>query len=304
MGVPHSAGSFGDLVDKRVTKIFYDQYKQLPSKKGDLFSIMKSSDQYEIWSEVGALPEFEQFTGQVGYKDQSQGYDVQATHLQFASGIQIERELYDDDRHHIWQRRPAALANAAYVTQETHAARLFNMAFSNDTMFYTNSENVALCSDSHTTTTGVSTATGFDNRLTSPLSATALAAARIQMVQFRDDQANRIAIMPDTIWVPNNLYDVAYEVTESMGKPATGDNDANVHYGKYQVKEWNYMSDTNDWFLCDMKLAKDWVIWWDRVPLEFAFAEEMDNIVAKWRAYMRYSLAYYNWRWILGFQVA
>lgn len=304
MPIPYTAGSFADLVDKRVTKIFYDQYKQLPSKKGDLFTVMKSTDQYETWSEVGDLPEFEQFNGQVTYKDQTQGYETTVTHLQFASGIQIERELYDDDRHHIWQRRPVALANAAHYTQETHAARLLTMAFSNDTLFYSRSENLPLCSDSHTSASGFSTSSGYDNRLTSPLSATALAAARIQMVQFRSDNGNRINVQPDTIWIPNNLYDIAYEVTESMGKPGSANNDANVSYGKYKVQEWNYLSDPNDWFLADMKMAKEFVIWWDRVPLEFAFAEEIDNIVAKWRAYMRYSFGWYNWRWILGNQVS
>ena len=30
MPVPHATGSFGDLIDKRVTKLFHDEVKQLP----------------------------------------------------------------------------------------------------------------------------------------------------------------------------------------------------------------------------------------------------------------------------------
>ena len=303
MPSPMVSGSFADLIDKRVTKLFYDEYKQLPSRKGDLYSVEKSNDSFERWSEVGQIGNFTAFTGTVGYQSQSQGYDTTATHLEWANGIQIERKLYDDDRHGMWERKPTSLANSANRTIETHAATLLNNAFSVDTTFYNNTENVALCSNSHTTTSGASTSAGFDNLTTAALSATALAAARIQMVGFRGDQAERISVMPDSLWIPPDLYDVAYEITESMGKPDVATNDKNVHYGKYKVYEWNYMTDTNNWFMCDSRQQKQWVVWFDRVPREFAFAEELDTLVAKWRAYMRYSMAWFNWRWVCGSQV-
>ena len=303
MPSPMVSGSFADLIDKRVTKLFYDEYKQLPSRKGDLYSVEKSNDSFERWSEVGQIGNFTSFTGTVGYQSQSQGYDTTATHLEWANGIQIERKLYDDDRHGMWERKPTSLANSANRTIETHAATLLNNAFSVDTTFYNNTENVALCSNSHTTTSGASTSAGFDNMTVAALSATALAASRIQMVGYRGDQAERISVMPDSLWIPPDLYDVAYEITESMGKPDVATNDKNVHYGKYKVYEWNYLTDTNNWFMCDSRQQKQWVVWFDRVPLEFAFAEELDTLVAKWRAYMRYSMAWFNWRWVLGAQV-
>jgi phage major head subunit gpT-like protein len=304
MANPMTSGSFADLIDKRVTKLFYDEYKQLPSRLGDLYAMEKSSDSFERWSEVGTLADFAEFQGTVTYQQQSQGYDTIATHIEFANGIQIERKLYDDDRHGIWERRPVALANSASRTREKHGARILNNAFSVDSYFYNNTEGVALCSDSHTTTSGASTAVGFDNKGTAALSAVALAAARVQFVNLRGDQAERISLMPDELWIPPNLYDIAYEITESQGKPDTANNNANVHFGKYKVYEWNYLTDTNDFFLCDSRMRKQWLVWFDRTPLEFAFAEELDNLVAKWRAYMRYSFAWFNWRWIVGNQVS
>ena len=304
MANPMTSGSFADLIDKRVTKLFFDEYKQLPSRKAELFSVEKSNDAYEKVSEVGTVGNFTAFTGTVTYQSQNQGYDTLATHVEFANGIQIERKLYDDDRHGVWERRPVALAQSAQRSVEIDAATLLNNAFSVDTTFYSNTENVALCSDSHTTTSGASTSTGFDNKTTAALSATSLAAARVQMVNFRGDQAERISVMPDSLWIPPDLYDVAYEITESMGKPDTANNNRNVHYGKYDIKEWNFLTDTNNWFLTDSRMQKQWVVWYDRVPLEFAFAEELDNLVAKWRAYMRYSYLWANWRWILGASVS
>lgn len=304
MAVPMISTGFGDLVDRRITKIFYDEYDQLPDVVPILFGMDNSSDQYETVSAVGALQDFSQFTGQVEYQDQNQGYDVTATHIEFASGIQIERALYDDDRHGIWESRPVDLAQAANRTRQKHAARIFVNASSVDTFFYRNSENVALVSDSHTTTSGASTAAGFDNMATTAFSAAALLAAVIQAKGFRDDQANRISVNMDELWIPVDLYGSAFEVIESFGKTAGANNERNVHYGGYKIMPseggWNYMSDATDWFLCDSKGRKKNLTWFDRVPLEFAQAEDIDTLVAKWRAYMRYSYMHRDWRWIMG----
>ena len=303
MPVPHVATAFGDLLDKRVTKIFYDTYDQLPSLIPTMYSMETSSDETERWSSVGALPQFTEFTGSVSYSSQAQGYDTTATHLEWANGIQIERKLYDDDRHGIWERRPSGLAISANRTREVHGARMFNLGFSVDTRFANNSEAVALFSNSHTTTSGASTATGFDNLVTSAMSATALAAARIQFRGFRDDQAERINVMPSMLLYPPDLYDIAYEIVESSGKPGVATNDKNVHMGKFRLVEWNYLTDTNNWFMIDESAMKEYVVWFERIPLEFAFAEEIDTIIAKWRAYMRYSMGWFDWRWGMGAQV-
>lgn len=308
MPVPHSSGNFGDLLDRRITKLFYDELEQLPDLVGTVFQIAKSNDAYEVSSETGALDDFSEFTGTVSYGSQNQGYDVRMTPLEFTKGIQIERKLYDDDRHNIWQSRPKELANAANRTRQKDAARLFNNAFSVDTKFYSHSEGVALCSDSHTTTSGASTATGFDNLVTSALSAVSFSAARIQMQGFLDDIGNRYYSMPNELWIPIDLFEVAQEIVKSSGKIDTANNNINVHKDAFTIMPsengWNYMTDTNNWFIADSRLRKRFAIWYERVPLEFAMAEELDTLIAKWRAYMRYGNMYQNWRFILGASVS
>lgn len=308
MPVPHSSGNFSDLLDKRVTKLFHDELEQLPDLVGTVYQIAKSNDAYEVSSETGALDDFSEFTGTVSYGSQNQGYDVRMTPLEFTKGIQIERKLYDDDRHNIWQSRPKELANAANRTRQKDAARLFNNAFSVDTKFYSHSEGVALCSDSHTTTSGASTATGFDNLVTSALSAVSFSAARIQMQGFLDDIGNRYYSMPNELWIPIDLFEVAQEIVKSSGKIDTANNNINVHKDAFTIMPsengWNYMTDTNNWFIADSRLRKRFAVWYERVPLEFAMAEELDTLIAKWRAYMRYGNMYQNWRFILGASVS
>lgn len=306
MPVPHVSTAFGDLLDPRFQKIFYETYKQQPTMLPELFTMVGTNGRNNMmWSEVGTVPDFTEFAGTVTYQSQTQGYDTTATPIEFTNGIQVERKLFDDDQYHIMDQKPTGLARSASRSREKDGARLLNNAFSVDTRFSVNTEAVALCADAHTTTSGASTASGFDNKGTAAFTAVALAATRIQMVNFRGDQAERIAIAPDEIWFPPDLYEVVFEVVSSMGKVDTANNNRNVHEGAYKMYEWNYLTDTNNWFVCDSAMRKQYVFWSDRIPLEFAMIEDFDTFTAKWRAYMRYFAAVWtDWRWIQGHQVS
>lgn len=303
--MPLVSTGWGDTLDRRFSKIFDKTTKELPEMRPQLYNVQtarKGAD--EKMSQAGELGDLQPFTGTVNYGETYQGYDVTATHVEYTGGIQIERKLWDDDLHMIMDRQPARIGRAAVRTKENHGARFFTTAFSIDTTYYSHSEGVAVCSNSHTTTSGASTATGFDNLGTAALSATAVAANRIQMRGFRGDVGQRINVMPDEIWIPPGLYETAYEIVSSMGKVDVADNNANVHYGQYTIYEWNYMSDANDWFMCDSALRKENLLWFDRVPLEFAQTEDFDTLVKKWRCYTRYSYMWVDWRFILGNQVS
>ena len=303
---PAVSTAFGDLRDSRFKKIFYERFDELPSMLKEIFSFQDSGPEktQTRFSSVGTFSDFTAFTGNVTYDDIYQGYDTIVTPLEFIKGFQIERKLHDDDLTNIMDQRPKGLATAAQRTREGHGARIFNNAFSVDTYFYNNSEGVALCSDSHTTTSGASTASGFDNRSTAGLSAAAVAANRIQMVNFRGDRAERISVMPSAILIPPDLYETAYEIVSSMGKVDVATNNANVHYGQYTIYEWNYLTDTNNFFTMDNDQMKENLPWIDLVDLEFGWVEDFETIIAKYRAYMRYANGWLDWRWILGNQVS
>lgn len=305
MGAPMDSGAFVDLLDKRVTKLFYDELKQLPDRVGEFYSMESSKDSFEKWSSVGEIGDFTEFNGNVQYQAQAQGYDVTAEHKAFVNGFQVTRQMYDDDRHGIWERKSPALANAYMRTRQQHGARVFNFAFSNDSYFYNNTEAVALCSDSHTTTSGASTSVGFDNLSTGALSAVTVSALRTQMRGFRGDVANKISINPNKLVYPIELADRADEILKSQKDPASANNTYNPQgNGRWTGTDWEYLTDTNNWFMLDTSSAKQWLIWFDRIPLEFAKAEEFDTFVAKWRAYCRYSYMWVNWRWIAGAEVS
>ena len=305
MATPHTSANFGDLLDPRFQKIFNEEKPQIPSMIGTIYTMVGTNGRNNMtWSEVGTLPDIEEFTGSVPYSSSSQGYDVTLTPVEFAGGFQVQRKLFDDDQYNIMDQKPKSLRMATDRTREQHAFRLFNNAFSVDSYFYSHSENVALCSDSHTTNSGASTASGFDNKGTSSLTAVAVAANRIQMRGFRGDQAEKLDVTPDELWYPTDLYEQAYEIISASGKVDTANNNPNVHKGKYTGYECQYLNDTNNWFMCDSRLRKMYVFWSDRISPEFAMIEDFDTLIAKWRVYGRWGSAHTNWRWVMGNQVS
>ena len=300
------SSNFADILDVRFQRIWDERFTQIPDRVADFYAMKTEKQQVARFSTVGTLGDVPDFTGTVTYDEIYQGYDSSVTPLEFASGLQIERRLFDDDQFNIIEQKPKALAGAVYRLRQTHAARSFVNSFSVDSKFSSNTEGVALCSASHTTTAaGVSTSSGFNNLSTSSLSAVSLSAARIKMVNFRGDRAERIAITPSTILLPPDLYETDYEIVGSQGKVDSANNNANVHYGQYKIEEWNYLTDTNDWWLMDNSLMKDFgLVWIDKTKGEFGFVEDFDSLVGKWRAYARWGMGWIDWRWVLGSSVS
>jgi len=300
--------NFPDVIEQtaRFTRIFNETYNALEDRIGDFFFRMSSSRVNERFSSVGAFGAIPLFTGSVNYADLAQGYDSTLTPLEFAAGMQIERALSDDDQHNVVESRPKQLAESANYQMQVEAARFLNNAFSVDTRYNVHSEAVALCSNSHTTTSGASTTSGFDNLITGSLNLVNLATMRIQMRGYRDDQAKRIKIMPDLIVIPVDLCVEGFEYIQSPDRPDTANRAKNYNFGKYEVIEWEHLTDTNNWFMMDRKFMKspNGNIWVDRVKPEFAFVEVFDEIIAKYRTYFRVGQGHYDWRWAGGASVS
>lgn len=122
---------------------------------------------------------------------------------------------------------------------------------------------------------------------------------------FRGDIGNKISVMPSKLVYPIELADRADEIIKSDKEPTTANNAYNPQgNGRWSGTDWEYLTDTNNWFMLDASSAKKWVVWFDRIPLDFGRAEEFDSFIAKWRAYCRYSYMFLNWRWIAGSEVS
>ena len=298
MGIVVSEG-FGSLLDPGLRKIFMDEYNLPEGQIDNLYGMESSSKATEYDLGVGGLGDLEEFTGTIPYDDFDQQYKVSYTHKEWCKGIKIERKLVDDDQYSIINKRPTQLALVAKRTREKHGSTVFNNAFT--TAVFAGGDTLALCSTAHTY---VGTATTVGNSGTTALSATAVEATRLLGRQFTDETDNLMVATLDTLVVPPNLEETAWSIVNSDGKLGTANNDPNFSKGKYKIVVWDYLADTNNWFMIDSRMSKLYLKWFNRIPVEFNKDKDFDTYISKWSCYTRYSYGFSGWSWIYGHNVA
>jgi hypothetical protein len=305
---------FVRLLDDRLREVTERPFRELPSMIDTLYRMLPSDSAWEEFYEVGAVPDIPAFSGKLQYLAIAPGYHVRIEPKEFAGGIQAERKLLDDKRYAVLDDRASGLGESAQRTREKYGVEPFAYAFSSAFTFMTNEEGVSLCNDSHTTKSGTSTSTGFDNAGTSAISKTAIQATRLLMRKFRNDISERIVIEPDTLIVPDNLYDAACELvgySPETGATSQLDSESaqfkiNVNYKRFKVIPYLRLDDydTNNWYMVDSNLMKKFLIWIDRVKPETNTTIDFETFLVKHSIYFRIGWGWINWRWVFGMNVS
>lgn len=294
---------WAELLEPGLRSIFQVQRDALAAQSviPVLFNVVTSNKAEEHDLGMGGFADWQEYEGSIEYDDNEQLYKTTYTHKEYVQGFKVERKLVDDDQYSVINKRPRGLALSAMRTREKHAASVFNNAFSSD---YTGGDSVALCSNSHPYSPGNSGSVQ-DNLGTSTFSHDAVVATRQLMRAYLDDRGELVQVNPDTLLVPPELEDEAYEVVESVNKSGETSNTINyVRSVMRNVVVWDYLTDANNWFVVDTQLAKLYLNWLDRVPLEFEMDPTSDfRLEARFRGYMRYSYGWSDWRWVYGHQV-
>ena len=276
-----------------------DEYGLPEGHRESLFGQEKSNKATEYDLGIGGTGDLVEFEGTISYDDFRQQYRTSYTHKEWVKGMKIERKLVDDDLYSIINKRPAQLALVAKRTMEKHASSVFNNAF--NTSVFSGGDALALCDDSHTR---VGTDTTTDNDGSTALSATAVEATRLLMRGFTDETDNLLISRGDTLLVPPALEETAWEIVNASGKMDTADNNPNFNKGKYKIIVWDYLTDSNNWFMIDSKMAKMYLKWFNRIETEFNKDKDFDTYISKWSVYTRYSYGFSDWTWIYGHEVA
>lgn len=298
MGIVNSE-QFGLLLDPGLRKIFMDEYGQPGDIISQLYGMEKSTKGVEFDLGVGGLGDLEEFTGTIPYSDFSMQYRTSYTHREWVKGMKVERKLVDDDQYSVINKRPQQLALVARRTREKHGMSIFNNAF--NTTIFAGGDTLALCASAHTAN---GTATTQSNAGSTSLSATAVEATRLLMAAFKDETDNLVDVVGDTLIVPPNLEEIAYQITKSDKVLGSNYNDPNFNKGKYKVIVSPRLTDTNNWFMVDSRYMKMFLKWFDRIPVEFNKDKDFDTYVSKWSCYTRYSYGFSDWKWIYGHQVS
>jgi len=240
--------------------------------------------------------------GAIKYSSFSELYEKTFTHKEYADGMAIERRLFDDDQSGIIRRRASQFGDKFNNTMAYHKASVFNNAFSSD---YVGADSVALCSASHPLSKRNSST--WSNAGSTAFSYDAVTATQALGLSMTDDKALPMPIIYDTVIVPNGLRAQALEILKAVAKPGTADNDANAlqEDRPLQLVVSPWLSDANNWFMADSRLAPQHLLWYWRVMPEVDLDPASNfNLVAKYRGYMRFSYGWDDARWVYGHEVA
>ena len=294
------AENFGDLLDARVRKIYGQEYASSVNESmvPMIFGMESSTRNYEIVSGVGGMTTIPTFDGSITYDSIGQLYDKTFSFPEYAGGIKVERKLYDDDMFAVLDRRPWQLAHSTADTREDIGAAIFNGAF----VGTDGPDSLPLCSASHPYSPDDPTTQS--NAGSTAMSATAIEATRrIGRNSIYNDRGRLFAVNYDTILCTIALEQTAWEVINSKGKVDTANNNRNFHEGRYKLAIWDKLTDSNNWFMIDSRLAKMFLLWWDRVKPGIKQDADTDTLVAKWYEYFRCSAGWADWRPIYGHNV-
>jgi hypothetical protein len=291
------SANFEYLLDKRLRKVHFKTLAEIPSKIPALYNVNNSSLAVEYDYEIGDIGAIGEFNGKIDYQDISGQYRTTYEHDEFAGGIQIQQKLLDDEQYSVINKAPALLAVAMRRRREASAAAPFNHAF-DTTMTY--GDSLQLCSNSHTAVGSTKT---WDNLGSAALSPASIAAARLAVLKLTSDSDQIVDMSPDTILVPVDLVDTADIIIKTTGKVDSANNDINVNKDRFNVISWRYLTDTTNWFMLDSRLMKNYLNWFNRIPVRFDQAADSDTFVKKYTSYMRYSCGASGWRFVYGSEV-
>ena len=303
------ASNWAELMTPQTTEAFYVGFTdsgRRSSMVDGIYRVVGSERAFEEHIGVGQFAsngwDFER-TGRVEYDDRNKGYLKRFTHVEFAKGFVVQRKLIDDNLTSIAFDNANELGDSAFRKREKSAAAVFNNGFTDsgtdvEGFPIAGPDGVGLLSMAHPYSPVDATTQANEGTLT--LTRDNVRTTRQAMMAFKDDRGDKLNIMPDSLLVPPELEDDALVIIKSTLDPQSANNAINPQSGRFSVATWHYLTDATAWFMLDTARMKRDLIWYERIPVEFGREEDFDTFQAKFRAYMRYSRGFRDYRFIFG----
>lgn len=262
----------------------------------ELFNVRDSARAIERTKGLSNMALVPEYSGAIEYDDFDPLDLASYQHKEYARGIRVARTLVDDEEYGLITSMVEENALGFSRTMATHMTSVLNNAFSSS---YPGPDGKALCATNHSS--GAKPA--FNNKGTSALAHDAVVTTRANMRKFKDEKGNVIQITPDTLIVPVDLESTADEIVNSVQRSDNANNAINANRRLTYVVD-PLLSDTNNWFLADSALARQYLRWWWRIRPEFLPDPKSDyDLEMRMRGYMRYSFGWDSHVWVYGHEV-
>lgn len=294
-----NSSSFAKALWPGVNAWYGKAYSEYPVEYTKLFETFKSSRAFE--EDVGVssfgLAVVKPEGSPISYDSERQAFITRYSHVVYALGFMITREIMDDDLYDVvGQRKAQGLAFSMRQTKEIVAANVYNRAF---TAAYAGGDGKELLATDHPLFAGGT----FSNELATAadLSEAALEQAHIDIAGFVNDRGLLISVRPKTLIIPRQLMFEAKRILAPDGRPGTDTNDVNAMKAMGLVPEVivnHYLTDTDAWFLrTDVPHGMKH---FERRADSFDMDNDFDTENAKFKATARYSFGWTDPRGLFG----
>lgn len=301
-----NSSSFAKALWPGVNAWYGKAYSEYPVEYTELFDKFSSSKAFE--EDVGVssfgLAVVKPEGSPISYDSERQAFITRYSHVTYALGFIITREIMEDDQYDVvGQRKAQGLAYSMRQTKEVVAANVYNRAFNTSYLGGDGSTLIASAggggSATHpnfaggTWTNGPATA--------ADLSEAALEQAHIDIAGFTNDRGLLIAAKPKALIIPRQLMFEAKRILASDGRPGTDLNDVNAMKAMGLVPKVvvnHYLTDADAWFLrTDVPHGMKY---FERRGDSFDMDNDFDTENAKFKATARYSFGWTDPRGVYG----
>lgn len=295
-----NTGSFAAALYPGINKWYGKAYDEFPVEYTKLFETHSPGNRAYVEdvgvSSFGLAPIKEQGSS-IQYDTEQQGFITRYTMFTVGKGFIVTRELFDDDQYGIVApRRARGLAMAMRQTKETHAANVYNRAFTNT---YVGGDGLELCSTAHINVAGGTWSN--ESSTSAAFSEAALEQALIDIAAWKDDRGLKIAVRPKTLIIGTSLqFDVA-RILRSTQQAGNAQNDINAIKAMGLVPEVvvnHYLTSTTAWFL--RTDCPDGMKYFERRKDAFDTDNDFDTENAKFKATARYVFGWTDPRGVYG----
>lgn len=287
-------------LEGNINKTWDAFFKQKKDYIPELFNVIKRQTAQFTDFTVGAPGRMTPWTGSVAYDSIEKGYTKQYRPGKESTGIQVDRDLYEDKEYEEIKARVNTVAYGVHKTLQYDSAALFNGAFGTDTV---GPDSAGMCSASHHNVPGdaVQSNTG-----TLDLAYGNLETTLRSMEDFTDDRGDKMLIMGDMVIAGSYWRDTCKKMFGSEKEAFVADNQDNIY------KDFSFfihpLINGRKWFVVSRDLMKggsglNWFMRRDPRKLERdgdAAKGDFNTEMLSWKAVGRWDQGWTNWFWLAG----
>lgn len=292
--MPMTTGGFANLLDKNFRRIYFDDYNRQPEEYKMVAKISSETGHFVQEGDMvglGAMQEMHENQA-IPFERFEQGNEKRVLFTNFGLGVQMSRNMYDDDLTGHMKKSIAELGKSAAYTRDL---RFFDVLNSGELAVRVGLDGQPLFSAAHPVL-GVPGDT-LTNLVAGSLSKTTLEAAADLLEGLVNEKGIPIVMKPKKLLVPYQLRWKAKELLQSTLDPESANNTVNSVQGEgltYQV--CHYLTDPNAAYLVanDHDLRFMW-----RKANAFSSMDDFNTDAAVFKGTMRFQTTFFNWRGVV-----